>query len=189
MSEAREVHHTTESVERVEGHAEPDGDEVPPEVAAVVAAEAGVALAETTAAAAELDAAERMRRFEEDAELWRSEQRAEAEQLRNSLQTLREVDLNALNESQVALALSMGELSDRMTTLEAHPSLQSTPQASEEASEETGNEEGSRIVGAEGTAGLGPVEASAGGGLEASLPQTDHPREDREGRKKNHRWI
>ena len=189
MSEAREVHHSTETVERVEGeHREPDGDEIPPEVAGVVAAEAGVALAKTTAAAAELDAAERMRRFEEDAELWRSEQRAEAEQLRNSLQTLREVDLNALSESQVALALTMGELSDRMTTLEAHPSLQSTPPASEETPEAS-EEEGSRIAGAEGSAAVGPVEASAGGGLEASSPQTDHPSEVREGRKKNHRWI
>lgn len=189
MSEAREVHHSTETVERVEGeHREPDGDEVPPEVAAVVAAEAGVALAETTAAAAELDAAERMRRFEEDAETWRSEQRAEAEQLRNSLQTLREVDLSALNESQLALAVSMGELSDRMTTLEAHPSLQSTSETSQEASEEA-SEEGARIVGAEGTAGLGPVEANAGAGLEASSSAENPSNEGREGRRKTHRWI
>jgi hypothetical protein len=84
-----------------------------------VAATAAVALAEATAAAAELDAAERLRRFETENEAWRSEHTDRLRTVSDSLTLLREEELRRHAAERAALAENCRQLNERQEAIEA----------------------------------------------------------------------
>jgi hypothetical protein len=161
--------------------------ETPPAEAPAASAEviatagAAVALADATAASAELQAAETIRQVETGAEEWRSQIASEISTVNDSLRTLREVELSDTNSRQAALAESMAALALEMAELRSRYES-STPPASEE--------EASPIVGAEGAATVGPIEAEAGAGLGASSSATESPTSPpQSGPLRRVRWI
>jgi len=137
---------------------------------AVVAAETAVALAGATAAAAELDAAERLRRLEQEGEEWRAGQETAVQELRHSLTALREVELSELNVQRLALAESLSTMAARQEALEAQFQSLTRPESATETVEEVEN---SPTLGTEAEIVAGPV--SLGGSLGAEVESENSP--------------
>ena len=157
---------TERHVEIDETHAEPEAEGgAEAAVSQTVAAEAAVALAGATAAAAELDAAERVRRFEVENEEWRNSLQESVNSLSTSLETLRSVELNEMQTERRVLTENLLALSGRMEELESRLSNPppSTPQEEPQASP---------LLGGEAEIAAGPIEAEAGASLAGS---EDHP--------------
>jgi hypothetical protein len=160
-----------EAVEHVivEGEA-PD----PPEAGAteaVVAAETAIALAGATAAAAELDAAERLRRLEQEGEEWRAGQETAVQELRHSLTALREVELSELNAQRLALAENLSMMAARQEAMEAQFQSLTRPESATETVAEAEGE--SPTLGAATEIEAGPV--SLGGSLGAEVESESSP--------------
>jgi hypothetical protein len=155
----------------------------------VVAAETAVALAGATAAAAELDAAERMRRLEVESEEWREGLKAEFQAtlngVENSLRDLREVELQRHETERLALAESFLAMSQRQEAMEAQFQSLTRPESGTGTGtvEET---EQSPTLGTAAEVEAGPVSLGASLGAEVenenSPSRSAHPIRRR-------RWI
>jgi len=156
----------------------------PAAVETVVAAETAVALAGATAAAAELDAAERMRRLESEGEEWRGNFQRTLQSVSDSLRTLREDELQRHEQERLALAASFQSLSERQEAMEAR--LQSLIPPKSEVEKVTGEEvtEGPDLgTATEVEAGPVSLGASLGADVETnSTSSASHPVRRR-------RWI
>jgi hypothetical protein len=180
MSETHETHerHVVEETA-------PAAEEAAAE--SIATAAAAVALAEATSAAAELDASERVRDYA-----------AELEECRAQIQSLSELtsaSVSADIERERVLMERLTQLESsyaaRLAAIETHPAL--TPRSSENPGGNPGTEVAALSgeaqlggeTGAEATAQLGPVEASAGGHLAAA---NETSRESAPARQRR-RWI
>jgi hypothetical protein len=174
MSETRHVEHTEHVEHEHEGESETASE-------SVAAATAAAALAETTAAAAEIDAAERVRDYA-----------AELGECNTKIQNLGELmtasaAADAERERILAERLTLLESSyaERLAALESR--LPSTPPPSED---NPGTENpGETLIGAEGTATLGPAEASAGASLGGSSEEASETTSPSASRRPRKRWI
>lgn len=157
MSEERHVEHT----EHVETSA-------PAEEHVVETAQAAVALAETVAAEAEIDAAERVREWQQSTTqtIQNLDERIAAFAAADSARERALEERLTLLEQTSAAAISAAVMAsqDRLTALEARLP-QSIPEPSTEAEPQTAEP---ALVGTEGTVQLGPAEATAGASLGGS---------------------
>lgn len=158
---------TERHVEIDETHEEPQEAE---NAATVEVAASAVALAETTAAAAELDAAERMRRLEESNEAWRNQLAEGVNSLSSNLRLLQEDALPSLQTENAALAASLSSLAERQEALELQYLQSIPPQSTPTPTESEPLADGAATIAA------GPLEVEAGTSLDGEhREQTTSP--------------
>lgn len=157
----------------VSHEAEPAAEAVETTAAAVATAGAAVALAQETAAHAELQAAEEVAEIQDEAEIWRAQTSEAVSSLSANLATMNE-KLTWLSSLEAERHSRDELLNERLSVIEAHPSLKSIPPESE-ATEivETNPASEDSLVGAEATANLGPAEVGGGASLQNPLPEAE----------------
>jgi hypothetical protein len=168
-------------VETVAHEAAEEAAEISAEAQATeTAAEAAVALANSQAASAELDAAERVRDYAQELDECRSEIASLAENISASLNADAAWE-SLLRESIESLSRENVSLADRLAAMESR--LPSIP----EASENQGENPGPTLAGAEGAAQVGPIEATAGASLGGSEATSETPNHG--SRRVRRKWI
>lgn len=174
MDDTREVH--VEHVEHV-----PDD----PEEHVIDTAAAAVALAEGTAAAAELQAAQLVEQVERSADEWRTSLENRTAEHGAILASLSEnvAALRSLEEGRHTrddeLRARMTALEERLPTNPANPSPSNPRHSNGEIAE----------AGAETEAKLGPAEASLGGETSLDNPIAAKAESENSPPKRRHRWI